>query len=246
MSSQSIASSSTEYLITSVGAYATGRVDAAAPSAAVLATRVQALEKELKALMEERNNLQNKLKTECSNALYRAVQGLHELVEQVALADKSLLFWYKKAAPLRILMKPLKLIGRGRDADSIIAKHGPGIRSRADMVSRSFDECSDICVATLSEIQQLHLRTNVFVESGVGGVQNDAERLVRTHQRKKEDLEIEIKAKQRTQETVQVELSTTNARVRALEWKEVNARKAAKKSATVSWHFLGHTCLSTS
>ena len=77
---------------------------------------------------------------------------MQDLVEFVAKVDRSLLFWYTRSTPLWLVPKVLKLTGHDQDAGSLTIRKGEGIRSRADLVSKGFDDCSTLYLSTLSHV----------------------------------------------------------------------------------------------
>lgn len=64
-------------------------------------------------------------------------------------------------------MKPLKLIGKDRDADTLVWKT---IAERGKIARAAFNGCVDLCQTSLKEAQVLHLKTNDFIYRDVEGV----------------------------------------------------------------------------
>lgn len=66
--------------------------------------------------------MQKKFLMEVEQSVRLATSSLRELIDVVTGLDRELLFWYKYK-PLRIVMKPLKLIGKDRDADTLVRRN---------------------------------------------------------------------------------------------------------------------------
>ncbi|KAK0727487.1 hypothetical protein B0T26DRAFT_868774 [Lasiosphaeria miniovina] len=196
-----------------------------------LVTKIRSLHEQLKTLQSERDTLQLAFEAECGEALRLAVESLQHLVEGVARADKSILFWHTAGGtPLRLALKVLKPIGMDRDAGTIMARKGVAIRSQADHVSEIFERCGSLCQASLVDVQDLHLRTNNFVQTDIGGAQNDAQDLAQSYERAKQNLQLDINKKELDVATVQIEATRTSDMVANLEEQHDKATRAANSS----------------
>jgi len=199
-----------------------------------LASTIRGPEAQLKELQNDRDALQRKFEAEIRVTIESGLQSLQLFVEHVARVDRSILFWHKKAAPLRITLKVLKPIGFDLDAMTIKTKKGNVIKKQADDNSLAFGQCSDICQASLGKVQDLHVRANNFVQVGIVGAQNEAQDVVCDYERKKQDLQVSIDEKGLDVAGVEFQASRARQRVNDLEEQQDRALEAAESSRKAS------------
>lgn len=199
-----------------------------------LASTIRGLEAQLKEVQSDRDALQRKFEAEIQGTLQGALDSLQLRVEPVAWPDKSILFWHKKAAPLRIALKVLKPIGFDRDAMTIMTKKGDVIKRQVDQTSAAFGQCSDICHASLGKVQDLHVRANNFVQVGIAGARNEAQDVIRDYERKKQDLQVSIDEMGLDVAGVEFQASRARQRVNDLEEQQDRALQAADSSRKAS------------
>jgi hypothetical protein len=204
------------------------------PLAGSLCSRMRELNIQLKMLVHERDDLQERFISECNESINTALGHLQHLIEHIAVVDKSLIFWYKKGAPLRLMLKTLKPIGFDRDAKTIMGKNERQIQSTAHLVAQGFDQCNSICFSTLKDVQSLQLRANSLVESGIGGALDEAEDLKRENQKEQEILQLDIDKKGDDVLRVRAEANSTERIADDLKRQKLEANKASDRSAAVS------------
>jgi hypothetical protein len=193
-----------------------------------LASTIRGLETQPKGLRSERDSLQRKFEAEIWDTLQGTLDSLQLLVEHVVRVDKSILFWHKKAATLRIALKVLKPIGSDRDAMTIMTKKGDAIKRQADQTSAAFGQCSNICHASLGKVQDLHVRANNLVQVGIAGAKNEAQDVVRDYKRKTQDRQVSIDEK--VLDVAGVEFQASMARQRVNDHEEQRDRALQFKS----------------
>ncbi|KAK3318248.1 hypothetical protein B0H66DRAFT_228785 [Apodospora peruviana] len=148
-----------------------------------LVANVQMLESQSRDLVQEGDVMQKSASLKPNSPIQLAVSSLRELINVVGGLDKQLLFWYtRKRKPLRLAMKPLRLIGKDRDADSLVRKKVDSIAGHANAAGATLNGCADLCHSTLKEVRLLHLRTSDFIHQGIiQGVRNEAQELILSH-----------------------------------------------------------------
>ncbi|KAK1753387.1 hypothetical protein QBC47DRAFT_42484 [Echria macrotheca] len=207
-----------------------------------LLNQVQSLEAQYRELAKERDLIERKFVIESQQTIQVAASSILDLVNVIAALDSQLLVWYSgKRKPLRIMMKPLKLLGRDRDVDTLVRKNVDVIAERANMASGVLHGWANLCQTNLKEVQVLHLKTNDFIHTGVHGVQLEAEELTLSHRRKKEDLQLQIDQTNVDIEGVSSQERRSEFMVRRL---QEQAREAAKASKRTGW-FGGLSILSS-